>query len=48
MEKPSSVANEAALKLSLRPEQLEVVIQFLFGRDAFAVLPIGFEKRLAQ
>ena len=49
MDKLSSAANEAALKLgyaSLRPEQLEVVIQFLSGRDVFAVLPTGFGKSL--
>ena len=43
--------NEDALKLgypSLRPEQLEVAIQFylLSGRDVFAVLPTGFGKSL--
>lgn len=31
---------------SMKPEQLEVVLQFVKGRDVFAVLPTGFGKSL--
>ena len=36
-----SVASELGY-VSLKPEQLDVVLQFVKGRDTFAVLPTGF------
>ena len=42
-------ANAAASKLgypALKPEQLQVVVEFLSGKDVFAVLPTGFGKSL--
>ena len=30
----------------LKPEQLEVMVAFLYGKDVFAVLPTGYRKRL--
>ena len=31
---------------TLKPEQLDVILQFVKGRDVFAVLPTGFGKSL--
>ena len=42
-------ANAAASKLgypALKPERLQVVVEFLSGKDVFAVLPTGFGKSL--
>ena len=43
-------ANRAAMKLGytrgMKEEQLEVVVAFLSGSDAFAVPPTGFGKNL--
>ena len=30
----------------MEPEQLQVVVEFLSGKDVFAVLPTGFGKSL--
>ena len=30
----------------MKPEQMNIVISFLIGRDVFAVLPTGFGKTL--
>ena len=44
----AAACRAAALKLGylLKPEQLSVAIEFLSGRDVFAVLPTGFGKSL--
>ena len=31
---------------SLKEEQLEVMVRFIWGKDVFAVLPAGFDKSL--
>jgi len=44
-----SIVNEVASQLgypSLKPLQLEVIMNFISGRDVFAVLPTGFGKSL--
>ena len=41
----SSVASGLGYS-SLKPEQIDVVLQFINGRDVFAVLPTGFGKSL--
>ncbi len=44
-----SVAVESGKKLgypSMKPEQIDVVVAILEGRDVFAILPTGFGKSL--
>ena len=48
-EAASKAANAAARKLgyaALKLQQQEVVVNFLSGRDVFAVLPTGYGKSL--
>ena len=40
-----SVASELGY-VSLKPEQLDVVLHFVKGSDTFVVLPTGFSKSL--
>ena len=35
-----------SLGFALKQEQLEVVVQFVLGKDVFAVLPTGYGKTL--
>ena len=38
--------NASSLGYTIKKEQLDVVVQFLQGRDVFAILPTGFGKSL--
>ena len=44
----SKAAVEAARSIGyvLKEEQLQVIVQFVLGRDVFAVLPTGYGKSL--
>ena len=45
----TSIASEAGRRLgyqSMKPEQVDVVVKILQGRDVFAILPTGFGKSL--
>ncbi len=47
--KLKSVAVESGKKLgypSMKPEQIDVVVAILEGKDVFAILPTGFGKSL--
>jgi len=45
----TSIASEAGRRLGyqyMKPEQVDVVVKILQGRDVFAILPTGFGKSL--
>ena len=42
----AAVDSAATLGFEIRQEQLEVIVQFVLGKDVFAVLPTGYGKSL--